>query len=265
MLLRRGLALEYVTLAWNVVGTFVLVLAAAAAGSVALAGFGVDSLIEIVASAVVVWQLKGDADIDRERRALRIIAIAFAALSVYIAIQTVVILSSGTHPGHSVLGIVWLVLTVVAMFVLAAGKRSTGQRLGNPVLSTEARVTLIDGALAAAVLTGVVLNAAVGWWWADPLSAFVILLLRAPRGATRLARPPGPSTDPLSHVKNPRASTATDTGARLPSEKTPSDLVQPGQADSLTREQVRTFLSGLFDERNADRDAELRRGAKIRW
>ena len=107
MLLRRGLALEYVALAWNVVGTFVLVLAAAAAGLVALAGFGVDSLIEIVASAVVVWQLKGDADIDRERRALRIIAIAFAALSVYIAIQTVVILSSGTHPGHSVLGIVW--------------------------------------------------------------------------------------------------------------------------------------------------------------
>jgi divalent metal cation (Fe/Co/Zn/Cd) transporter len=176
MLLRRGLALEYATLAWNVVGTVVLVLAAAASGSIALAGFGVDSLIEIVASAVVVWQLKGDAGIDRERRALRIIAIAFMALSIYIAVQTVVILSSGTHPGHSVLGIVWLVLTVVAMFALAAGKRSTGQRLGNPVLTTEAHVTLIDGALAAAVLTGVVLNAALGWWWADPLSALVILL-----------------------------------------------------------------------------------------
>jgi divalent metal cation (Fe/Co/Zn/Cd) transporter len=176
MLLRRGLALEYATLAWNVVGTLILVYAAAAAGSIALAGFGVDSLIEIIASAVVVWQLKGDPGIDRERRALRTIAIAFTALSIYIAVQTVVILSSGTHPGHSVLGIVWLALTVLAMFALAAGKRSTGQRLGNPVLSTEAQVTLIDGALAAAVLTGVVLNAALGWWWADPLSALVILV-----------------------------------------------------------------------------------------
>ena len=174
MLLRRGLALEYVALAWNVVGTFVLVLAAAAAGLVALAGFGVDSLIEIVASAVVVWQLKGDADIDRERRALRIIAIAFAALSVYIAIQTVVILSSGTHPGHSVLGIVWLALTVVAMFALAAGKRSRPAP-GQPGPVHRGSRPLIDGALAAAVLTGVVLNAAVGWWWADPLSALVIL------------------------------------------------------------------------------------------
>jgi divalent metal cation (Fe/Co/Zn/Cd) transporter len=71
---------------------------------------------------------------------------------------------------------VWLAATVVAMFALAAGKRVTGQKLSNPVLLTESRVTVIDGALAAAVLAGVVLNAAVGWWWADPLSALVILV-----------------------------------------------------------------------------------------
>jgi divalent metal cation (Fe/Co/Zn/Cd) transporter len=175
-LLRRGLMLEYATLGWNVVGVVVLAVAAVAAGSVALAGFGVDSLIEIVASAVVVWQLKGEEGADRERRALRIIAVAFLLLAIYIAVQSAITFTSGTHPGHSTLGTVWLAVTVLAMFALAAGKRDTGRSLGNLVLQTESRVTVIDGALAAAVLAGVVLNAAAGWWWADPLSALVILV-----------------------------------------------------------------------------------------
>jgi divalent metal cation (Fe/Co/Zn/Cd) transporter len=177
--------LEYATLAWNIAGVVVLAIAAIAVGSVALAGFGVDSLIEIVASAVVVWQLRGEEGSDRQRRALRIIAIAFVLLAVYIAIQSAVTRTSGTHPGHSTLGILWLAATVLAMFALAAGKRDTGRRLGNPVLQTESRVTVLDGALAAAVLTGVVLNAAAGWWWADPLSALVILIygLREARNA----------------------------------------------------------------------------------
>ena len=175
MLLRRGLALEYVTLAWNDVGTVVLVVAAAAVGSVALAGFAFDSLIEIVASAVVIWQLKGGAGDGRERRALRMIAIAFVSLGVYIAVSVVVTFVASTHPGQSILGAIWLALTVVVMIALAAAKRDTGGRLGNAVLRTEARVTLIDRALAAAVLAGVLLNAAAGWWWADPLSALVIL------------------------------------------------------------------------------------------
>jgi divalent metal cation (Fe/Co/Zn/Cd) transporter len=175
-LVRRGLRLEYATLGWNVIGTVVLAIAAIGAGSVALAGFGVDSLIEIVASVVVVWQLTGEEGSGRERRALRIIAVAFVLLAVYIAVQGVLTLTARAHPGAPTLGIVWLALTVVAMLALAAGKRDTGRRLGNPVLSTESRVTVIDGALAAAVLTGVVLNAAAGWWWADPLAALVILV-----------------------------------------------------------------------------------------
>ncbi len=174
-LVQRGLMLEYATLSWNVVGTPVLVIAAIAAGSVALAGFGADSLIEIVASAVVVWQLKGEMGSGRERRALRVIAVAFVLLAIYIAAQSAITLASRSHPGHSTLGIVWLAATVLAMFALAAGKRETGKRLGNPVLQTESRVTVIDGALAAAVLAGVVLNAAAGWWWADPLSALVLV------------------------------------------------------------------------------------------
>ncbi len=97
-------------------------------------------------------------------------------LAIYIAVQSTVTFTSHSHPGHSTLGIVWLAATVLAMLALAAGKRDTGVRLGNPVLQTESRVTLIDGALAAAVLVGVALNAAAGWWWADPLSALVILI-----------------------------------------------------------------------------------------
>jgi divalent metal cation (Fe/Co/Zn/Cd) transporter len=174
-LLRQGLLLEYATLTWNVAGTAVLCVAAVGARSVALAGFGVDSLIEILASTVVVWQLQGAGDAARERRALRIIAVAFVLLAAYIAVQTGVTLRSRSHPGHSPLGIGWLALTVVAMLVLATGKYNIGKRLGSVLLRLEARVTVIDGALAAAVLVGVVLNTTAGWWWADPVSALVIL------------------------------------------------------------------------------------------
>lgn len=129
-----------------------------------------------MASSVVVWQLKGEKSSGRERRALRAIAIAFVLLAIYIAAQGLITLTAHSHPGHSTVGIVWLALTVITMLGLAAGKRARGRRLENVVLLTEARVTVIDGALAAAVLLGVALNAAAGWWWADPLSALVILI-----------------------------------------------------------------------------------------
>ena len=173
-LLRRGRVLEGVTLGWNVAGIAVLAVAAVAARSVALAGFGLDSLIEIGASTVVLWELSGTGE-NRQRRALRLIGGAFVALAAYLTIQSVLVLVAGYRPGHSVLGIAWTGLTAVAMFVLAAGKARTGKALGNPVLTTEGRVTLVDGILAVAVLAGLVLNAAAGWWWADPLAALVIV------------------------------------------------------------------------------------------
>lgn len=173
-LLRRGLRLEYATLGWNVVGTVVVVAAAIAAHSVALAGFGLDSLIEIVASLVVVWQLKG-VNQNHERRALRIIGSAFFALAVYILIQAAYTLATRGHPAPSVGGILWLAATLAAMLLLSWGKRQTGKQLGNAALMTEAHVTLIDAYLAAAVLAGLVLNAVAGWWWADPLAGLVIV------------------------------------------------------------------------------------------
>jgi divalent metal cation (Fe/Co/Zn/Cd) transporter len=174
VLLRRGRLLEAATLAWNVVGIVVLAAAAIRAQSVALAGFGLDSLIEIGASTVVLWELSGTGA-ERQRRALRLIGAAFAALAIYLSVQTVWVLVAGFHPRHSLLGIVWTAITASVMFALAAGKRSTGQRLDNPVLVTEGRVTVIDGLLACAVLLGLVFNAAIGWWWADPVAGLVIV------------------------------------------------------------------------------------------
>ena len=177
-LLRRGLRLEYVTLGWNVAGIIVLGIAAVAARSVALAGFGLDSLIEIGASAVVVWELSGTGE-ERQRRGLRLIGYAFAGLAVYLLAQSTVALAAGYHPRHSLAGIVWTAVTAVVMFALAAGKARTGRALGNPVLCAEGRVTMVDGILAAAVLAGLVLNAAAGWWQADPAAGYVLVYYAA--------------------------------------------------------------------------------------
>ena len=173
-LLARGLVLEYATLGWNVVGVVILAFAAYAARSVALAGFGLDSLIEIFASVVVVWHLLGIRR-DRERTALRLIGIAFVLLVVYIASQLAYTVLARIHPAASAGGIGWTAATFVAMLLLAHGKRVTGERLGNEVLRTESRVTLVDAYLAGAVLIGLALNARAGWWWADPLASLVIV------------------------------------------------------------------------------------------
>jgi divalent metal cation (Fe/Co/Zn/Cd) transporter len=176
-LLRRGFVLEYVTLGWNVVGIVVLAIAAVSAGSVALAGFGMDSLIEIGASTVVLWELcTGE---HRQRRALRLIGGAFGLLAVYLVVQSTFVLAAGYHPRHSVPGIIWTATTALVMFALAAGKARTGAALGNQVLATEGRVTLIDAMLAVAVLIGLTLNASLGWWWADPLAGYVLVFYAA--------------------------------------------------------------------------------------
>jgi len=177
-LIRRGFVLEWATLGWNVAGIIVLAIAAAAARSVALAGFGLDSLIEIGASTVVIWELSGTGE-DRQRRGLRLIGYAFAALAAYLLVQSTVVLAAGYHPRHSVPGIIWTAVTAAVMFALAAGKARTGTALGNPVLRTEGRVTAIDGILATAVLLGLVLNATASWWWADPAAGYVLVYYAA--------------------------------------------------------------------------------------
>ena len=173
VLLQRGRALEWATLAWNLVGIVVLAVAAVSARSVALAGFGLDSLIEIGASTVVLWELSGTGE-ARQRLALRLVGMAFAALAIYLSVQSAIVLATGFRPHHSPLH---RLDRRTRRSHVRPGRRQgrTGQALGNPVLQTEGRVTLIDGLLATAVLAGLVLNATAGWWWADPLAGLVIV------------------------------------------------------------------------------------------
>lgn len=184
---RTGVALEVVTLSWNVVGVVVLAALAVGSASVALLGFGIDSLIEIGASVVVIWELTGSHP-ARQRIGLRLIGWAFVLLAGYLLVQAVAALALGHRATPLVGGIGWTALTAVVMFALAAGKRIVGRRLGDPVLLTEGRVTLVDGVLAASVLLGIVLDYALGWWWADPVAGLVIVAYAA-REAVQLLRP----------------------------------------------------------------------------
>ena len=147
--------------------------------------YGLDSLIEISAGIVVVWELSGTGE-ARRRRGLRLIGVAFLALAVYLSVQSAVVLIAGHHPGHSRLGIAWTAVTALVMFALADGKIRTGHGLGNVVLETEGRVTLINGLLATAVLLGLLLNAWLEWWWADPAAGLVLVVYGLREGVAAL-------------------------------------------------------------------------------
>ncbi len=162
------------TLLWNIAGMAITAFAAIKSHSIALAAFGLDSLVEIGASTVVVWELKGT-NPNRQKRALRLIGAAFLALATYILLQSTASLCLHAQPAVSDLGIIWLALTLIAMLALASGKNQIGKKLSNRVLLTEARVTLIDACLAAAVLTGLLVNSTFHWWWADPAAGLMIV------------------------------------------------------------------------------------------
>lgn len=177
---RLGLRLEWATIAWNLGEAMITVALGIAAGSLALIGFGGDSLIEVFASAVVVWHVRDLDHLDlggRSRTAVRLIALAFAALGVVLIVGAVQRLVSGTRPDASPWGIAYLALAATVMFVLAYAKRRIADRLDNAPLRAEAGITLLDGFLASGILVALILTAAFGWWWADPLAAVAIGLV----------------------------------------------------------------------------------------
>ncbi len=177
---RIALRLEYATIAWNVGEAFVTIGLGIAAASLALVGFGADSIIEVFASSVVVWHLRpfdGEArspDVERTDRALRLVAVAFGALAAVLATVAIRDLATGRRPGESPWGIAYLAVTAVVMLALAALKFRTAAEIGSPPLRSEATMTLLDGMLAAATVAGLVLHAAAGWWWADPAAALLV-------------------------------------------------------------------------------------------
>lgn len=152
----------------------------------ALAGSGLDSLIEIGASAVVIWELQGTSE-RRQEVGQRLIGFAFSLLAVYLAVQSTLALAIGFRPHHSPVGIAWTAFTAAMMFILAAVTAKTGAALGNPVLVVEGRITLIDGILAQAVLIGLVLHALFDWWWADPLAGYALVFFAVREARTSLS------------------------------------------------------------------------------
>ncbi|MDW3219463.1 MAG: cation transporter [Acidimicrobiales bacterium] len=178
---RRVVVLAWMTIAWNVIEAVVAIGAGLEAGSLALVGFGLDSTIEVASAAVILWQFAG-ADEQRERQALRLIALSFFALAAYVSVQALYDLSTTSEPDASVVGIVLAALSLVVMPLLATAKRRTGRRLGSVTVAADSQQTWLCTYLSAVLLVGLVLNAALGWWWADPLAGLVIAALALREG-----------------------------------------------------------------------------------
>jgi divalent metal cation (Fe/Co/Zn/Cd) transporter len=179
---RRGFWLEYASIAWMIAEAGVAITAGIVASSVALTGFGLDSVIELAAAVIVVWQLRGGVDEDRERRAVRLIGVTFFALAVYLAVEAVRDLAGHARPAASPAGLAIAAAALVVMPVLALAKRRTGQALGNQALIADSAETAFCAFTSAATLAGVGLNAWAGWWWADPVAALVIAALAVREG-----------------------------------------------------------------------------------
>jgi len=183
---RRGRLLAWLTIGWNTVEGVIAIGAGLAAGSLALVGFGLDSFVEVFAGGVVLWHLRGLSQ-ERERRALRLIALSFFALASYVIIEAIRELVVGSEAEESTVGLVLAAVSLLVMPLLAWAKRRTGQELGSPVLVADSTETALCSYLSAILLGGLVLNATLGWWWADPLAAvgIAVLAIREGREAWR--------------------------------------------------------------------------------
>ena len=181
---RRARALAWLGLAWHAAEFVVAVAAGVAAGSIALIGFGVDSLIEALAGLVVLWLFTGRrlGSATAERRAQQLVALSFFVLAAYVAVESVRTLVSSDRPDVSWVGIGLAAVTIVVMPPLAVAKRRVGRRLGSAATVQEAEQTQLCAYLSVALLLGLGANALAGWWWADPLAALVIATVAAHEG-----------------------------------------------------------------------------------
>lgn len=175
-LTHRGRLLEYFTIAWNLVEACIAGIAGLAAGSTALIGFGIDSLIESLSASVLLWRLSdAEAGQQRERTAQRLVACSFVLLASYIGLEALSDLRNREQPEGSVVGIALATVSLVVMPMLARAKRRVAAGLNSGALSADARQTDLCAYLSAILLIGLALNAAVGWWWADPVAAMAML------------------------------------------------------------------------------------------
>jgi divalent metal cation (Fe/Co/Zn/Cd) transporter len=181
---RRARLLAWGGNAWHVAEFAIALAAGIAANSIALIGFGVDSLIEVLAGGVVVWLFTGSriGSHVAERRAQQAISISFGLLAAYVAVESLRTLAAGNHPDASWVGIALAGFTVVSMPLLARAKRRVGHALGSSATVSEARQTSLCAYLSVALLVGLGANAVFGLWWADPTAALVIAAIAAREG-----------------------------------------------------------------------------------
>lgn len=192
--LKRGLQLAYLTVGWNVVEGVIAVSAGVAAGSIALIGFGVDSFVETISGAVIIWRLRAetgghhdDEAIERiEERAERLVGAAFLLLAAYVAFEAVRTLVSQVAPEASPVGIALTSVSIVVMLWLARAKRRVGEALGSRAMMADAQQTYACWYLSVVALVGLALNAFFGWWWADPVAALGITVLLVREGIEAL-------------------------------------------------------------------------------
>jgi len=200
-LVRRGLSLSYATLAYNSLEGLIAIVAGIAAGSIALVGFGVDSVIEVGASFAAIWRLQSDVDPKRRERAerltLRTVGILFLALAVYVTYDAADALLGREAPDESPIGIVLAAASLVVMPILVRAKRRVARQLGSHALEVEAKQTLVCTYLSAILLGGLLLNVLLGWWWADPVAALAMVPLIA-REALEAVRGRDPCGDHCS-------------------------------------------------------------------
>ncbi len=181
--LRRGRQLEYLTLAWNSLEALAAIISGLLAGSVALVGFGFDSVIECVSGAVLLWRLAdGEAGERRERTAVRLVGASFLLLAAYVAGDAVHALVTREAPEKSLFGIGVAIASLIAMPLLARAKRRVARALNSSAMQADSRQTDICAYLAAILLGGLALNAALRWWWADPVAALLMVPLIAREG-----------------------------------------------------------------------------------
>lgn len=192
-LVRRGLRLEYLTVGWNVLEGLIAVVAGMASGSVALVAFGLDSFVETISGAVLIWRLREE---DRgaaperieqvERRAEWLVGAAFLLLAAYVAFEAVTSLLAGDTPEASPVGIVLTTVSIAVMIWLAAAKLRVGQALGSRALIADSRQTRACWYLSVVTLAGLAANAIAGWWWADAVAALAIAVLLVREGLEAL-------------------------------------------------------------------------------
>lgn len=179
---RRAQLLAGASVAYNVIEAVVAVSAGLVAGSVALVGFGLDSVVEVSSGLIILWQFRHRLPESREHQALRLLAFSFFALAAYVSFESVRALVTGAHPDVSRVGIGLAIASLIVMPFLSWAQRRTGKALGSNAVVADSTQTLLCTYLSAVLLVGLVLNATLGWTWADPIAGLVIAAVAVREG-----------------------------------------------------------------------------------